>query len=211
MHVGDTAAVVAEAKALRPQPGAQKGSPHQEGAHGSASSGGGVSALAKTMHPHSAPLSSETLGATIAAQADGGDEIEGEGATAAAPGRSGETPAARARALLESDPSLAARPFGHIVSALARGLEIAPAGGGENSPEPEAGDDGGSDQAAAVATDGDEAPVGDPEPDGGAGESPGLAESPDLVAPPPELAAEEALAEALEEMLEEEVEDGSEA
>ncbi len=204
MHVGDAPAVVAEAKALRPQPGAREGNPHQDGAPQ-----GGVSGVAKTMHPHTLPLSSETLGATIAVQADGGDEIEGEGATAAAPGRSGETPAARARALLESDPSLAARPFGQIVSALARGLEVGAADADQNSLEPEAGDDGGSDQATAVATDGDEVPVGDPEPDGDAGESPGLAESPDLVAPPPELAVEEALAEVLEEMLEDEEDAGA--
>ncbi len=208
MHVGDTPAVVAEAKALRPQPGAQNGSPYQDGPPK-----GGVSGVAKTMHPHTAPLSSATLGATIAAQAEGDGEIEGAGGATAAPGRSGETPAARARALLESDPSLAARPFGQIVSALARGLEVAPADAdaddGENSPEPVAGDDGGSDQATAVTTDGDETPVGDPEPDGGAGESPGLAESPDLVAPPPELAVEEALAEVLEEMLEDEEDAGA--
>ena len=200
MHVGNTPAVVAEAQALRPQPGAQKGSPHQDGPHGSASSGGGVSGLAKTMHPHSAPLASETLGATIAAQADGGEEIEGEGAgeTGAARGRSGETPAARARALLESDPSLAERPFGHIVSALARGLEVGAADAealdGEQSPEPEAAAEADPEQAIA---EGDEAADGEL----------GI-EDQGLEAPIPELAADDALAQALEEMLEAEDEDG---
>ncbi len=190
MHVGNTPAVVAEAQALRPQPGAREGNPHQDGAPQ-----GGVSGVAKTMHPHSAPLASETLGATIAAQADGGDEIEGEGAgggeTGAAPGRSGETPAARARALLESDPSLAERPFGHIVSALARGLEVGAADAqaldGEQSPEPEAGAEADPEQAVA---EGDEAAVGEL----------GI-EDQGLEAPDPELAVDAALAQALEEML----------
>ncbi len=200
MHVGNTPAVVAEAQALRPQPGAQKGSPHQDGPHGSASSGGGVSGLAKTMHPHSAPLASETLGATIAAQADGGDEIEGAGAgETGAAGRSGETPAARARALLESDPSLAERPFGHIVSALARGLEVGAADAqaldGEPSPEPEAAAEADPEQAVA---EGDEAADSDP----------GI-EDQGLEAAVPELAADAALAQALEEMLEEDDEGGS--
>lgn len=202
MHVGNTPAVVAEAQALRPQPGAQKGSPHQDGPHGSASSGGGVSGLAKTMHPHSAPLASETLGATIAAQADGGEEIEGEGEgageTGAARGRSGETPAARARALLESDPSLAERPFGHIVSALARGLEVGAADAqaldDEQSPEPEAAAEADPEQAVAE---------GDETADGDLG-----IEDQGLEAPVPELAADDALAQALEEMLEAEDEDG---
>lgn len=189
MHVGNTPAVVAEAQALRPQPGAQKGSPHLEGPPQ-----GGVSGLAKTMHPHSAPLASETLGATIAAQADGGDEIEGAGAgETGAAGRSGETPAARARALLESDPSLAERPFGHIVSALARGLEVGAADAqaldGEPSPEPEAAAEADPEQAVA---EGDEAADSDP----------GI-EDQGLEAAVPELAADAALAQGLEEMLEE--------
>ncbi|MCZ6523240.1 MAG: hypothetical protein O7A68_05175 [Alphaproteobacteria bacterium] len=156
------------------------------------------------MHPHSAPLASETLGATIAAQADGGEEIEGEGEgageTGAARGRSGETPAARARALLESDPSLAERPFGHIVSALARGLEVGAADAqaldDEPSPEPEAAAEADPEQAVAE---------GDETADGDLG-----IEDQGLEAPVPELAADVALAQALEEMLEEMLEEEDE-
>jgi len=127
-------------------------------------------------HGRTPPLSSESLGAAIAVQSD--DEVE----TAAARGRSGETPAARARALIESDPSLAERPFGQIVSALARGGELAPA--------LEDGDPG-------------------PEAEGGAGESPDLAEGPDLAPPPPEGTVDEALAEVLEEMVGDEEDAGA--
>jgi hypothetical protein len=61
------------------------------------------------MTTSSPTLSAGTLGAAIEAQS---------------PGRSGETPAARARALLAENPELADRPFGQVVSRLARGLEV---------------------------------------------------------------------------------------
>jgi hypothetical protein len=68
-----------------------------------------------------APLAPSNLAAAVDAQSASGETA------AAAPlarGRSGETPAARARALVAEHPELADRPFGQIVSALARGLEV---------------------------------------------------------------------------------------
>lgn len=211
MHVDNSPPVVAEAQGQRPRP-VGGGTPFQDGPPK-----GGVSEVAKSMHGQTAPLSSESLGAAIAAQSEQGV------ATVADHGRSGESPAAQARALIEADPGLAERPFGQIVSALARGLEVAPASGGGVDPAPLAGDDGGSEPVVAVGSDGDETPVGDPEPDDGAvvadgdetpvgdpepddgaGESPDLAAGPDLVVPPPEVAVEEFLAEVLDEMLEDE-------
>ena len=83
----------------------------------------GEGALAPVAPISSPPtLSPGTLGAAIEAQS---------------PGRSGETPAARARALIAEHPELAEQPFGQIVSRLARGLEIPlPADEPEQAEEP---------------------------------------------------------------------------
>lgn len=107
--------------------------------------GPAVSGAATAKAAPTAPLSQSNLGAAIGAQSDAGDE---SGAVIA-PGRSGETPAARARALIAENPDLADRPFGHIVSALARGLEV-----DLDTPDP-AGTDGeeGASAVAAVTDD----------------------------------------------------------
>ena len=104
-----------------------------------------LAGAAKVTATPTAPLSQTNLAAALGAQSDAGVESGGASAAAvAAPGRSGETPAARARALIAENPGLADRPFGHIVFALARGLEV-----DLGTPDPAATD--GEEGAAAVA------------------------------------------------------------
>jgi hypothetical protein len=67
------------------------------------------------------PLAPSNLAAAVDAQSA---SAETAAASPLARGRSADTPAARARALIAEHPELADRPFGRIVSALARGLEV---------------------------------------------------------------------------------------
>jgi hypothetical protein len=93
-----------------------------DGAEEGENAGSAAAGAATAKATPTAPLSQTNMAATIGAQSDAGDESSA--AAVGAPGRSGETPAARARALIAENPGLADRPFGHIVSALARGLEV---------------------------------------------------------------------------------------
>lgn len=79
-------------------------------------------------------LSPAALSVLTAAQEETAAQPETPAETpAASHGKSADTPAARARAAIAADPSLAGQPFGKIVSMMARGLDL-PA---PPAPEPE--------------------------------------------------------------------------
>ena len=139
MHIGhDSPPGVTQAHDHRPlEPGEGAGKAGgTEGAgtvSGDTSTGSGdkepaghsVSEVAGPTRQPTPPLSASSLSTALEAQSDAAEQPS-EPAVGVTPGRgrSAETPAARARALVASDPTLAERPFGQIVSAIARGIAI---------------------------------------------------------------------------------------
>ncbi len=175
MEVGqDASAVVAAAQGLGPATPAGRAADDGD-AGAQVVPGLAVAEAAKSLSAPSAPLSTETLETTLAAQA--ADEAPAAAGGDAAPGRSGETPAAAARALIADDPGLAELPFGQVVSALARGLDPAPSGDGGDGSDAAALDDvPGTEPIGGVAAD-DGGVAGDESGTPDAGEQDGAAAS----------------------------------
>lgn len=116
--------------------------------------------------------------------------IEGEG-----PGKSGSSPAHRARAAIAADPELAAMPFGKVVSGINHGVDSTPAAAPEPEPAPVPVDEGGDTPpadpvadapapAAPVVEEGTTPVAADPNP---------LADIQPLVDPGPEVSLLETL------------------